>query len=326
MTRPTEERGVEALRRRAERALDEGRSRKVVEPLLERLLRTAPAGDPASLFAHRHLAELRLEVDPWSAALHLKKVVAANPDDDVAHSLMALAHALLGNYRSAVRSYRHALRVSPVNPWYHHNLGHLLDVALDTPRDALPHLEQALAHARPPEHEITASAAHCLARVGRLEEAGLLAAQALVEAPNNLEHLALLAWIDEGAPADRPVHPVASSMTSESSGDTGRTEPSPDTGDADEVARLFETHMVAAGMNDEHVALARALWADYQGAVKLRIKKPRVYAATCHYAVTQLRTEHRATQREIAELYGVHRQTLGSRYRSFCLHIDLSGR
>ncbi|MGE0789710.1 MAG: tetratricopeptide repeat protein [Sandaracinaceae bacterium] len=204
----SESRNVEALRRRAERAIDEGRSRRTLEPILEQILRVATEDHPARIFAHRHLAELRLEMDPWSAALHLRKVIVANPRDDIAQSLMALAQALLGNYRSAVTAYRRALQVAPQNPWYHHNLGHLLDVALNEPRAALPHLELALRESDPSEHEIAASASHCLARLGRLERARELALRACEEAPDSEDHRALLAWIDAGAPADLESHGV----------------------------------------------------------------------------------------------------------------------
>ena len=75
--------------------------RRVVEPLLERIVSLAPDGSDASVFAHRHLAEYRIEDHPWRALLHLRKVVGAHPDDDVVHALMGLSHALLANFRSA---------------------------------------------------------------------------------------------------------------------------------------------------------------------------------------------------------------------------------
>src|SRR5690606_11168904 len=110
-----------------------------------------------------------------------------------------------GNYRTAVSSYRRALSLEPKNPWYHHNLGHLLDVALDEPAAALAHLEVALAHAEPPEYEITASAAHCYARLGQLARALELAREAVHAAPHNGDHTALLSWIEAGAPPDASV-------------------------------------------------------------------------------------------------------------------------
>lgn len=299
-----DERGVEALRRRAERALDEGRSRKVVEPILERLLRLAPEGDPARVFAHRHLAELRLEQDPWSSALHLRRVVAAQPHDDISHSLMALAQALLGNYRSAVAAYRRALALSPHNPWYHHNLGHLLDVALDQPHVALPHLELALEHAAPPEHEITASTAHCLARVGRLEDAKALAEEAVDAAPAKPEHAALLRWIEKGAPPDEPLHPLRS--------DTKRERPRTERGDA--VTKLLDQHMGEAGFSAAQMERARALWSDYRDEREPRVKKPEVLAAAIHYAIALVHDLDGATQASVAKRYGVAAQSVSSRY------------
>ena len=122
---------VEELWERAEEALEA--SSKRAEGLLTQLASAADEGSDASLFAHRHLAELHLEDNPWKSALHLRRVLGYCADDDVVHALMGLCHALLGNYRVAVRSYREASTLAPQTPWYHHNLGHLMDVALDDP-------------------------------------------------------------------------------------------------------------------------------------------------------------------------------------------------
>ncbi|MEC7523961.1 MAG: tetratricopeptide repeat protein [Myxococcota bacterium] len=299
-----------------ERALDEGRGRKVVEPLLERLLGMAPEGDPAQVFAHRHLAELRLERDPWRAALHLRKVIAAHPNDDVSHSLMALAQALLGNYRSAVAGYRRALAITPNNPWYHHNLGHLLDVALDEPRAALPHLQMALDHADPPEHEITASAAHCLARCGRLDDALALAEEAAMAAPESKDHATLLDWIQRGAPPDEPSLPVGSGRRG---GPSEAPKPSFErvergcrTADAI-VEVLLERHMRDDGFSAEIRERARAMWADYRDEREPRVKKPEICAAAVHYAIALI-SGAGVTQASVAQRYGVAAKSVSTRY------------
>jgi len=198
MTRNGDER-VGQLRSEAEGLLRRARPRKELVPVLERLAAIAPEGSDDSTFAHRHLAELSIEENPWRAALHLRRVVQAHNADDVVHALLGLCHALLGNFRAAVTHYRRALTISPRNPWYHHNVGHLLDVALVTPRQALPHLRSAH-RLEPLEDEITASLAHCLAGCGEIAEARALADDAVRAAPRNREHRALLAWIERGAP------------------------------------------------------------------------------------------------------------------------------
>jgi tetratricopeptide (TPR) repeat protein len=197
-----EESGVDHLRRRAEQAIASEQGRRVIIPLLERLVSLAPDGSPASLFAHRHLAEYRVEEHPWRALLSLRKVIVATPDDDVVHALMGLAQALLSNFRAAIEAYKRALAISPRNPWYHHNLGHLLDVALDRPDQALKHLELAHKATAPNDHEIAASLAHCLARLGKLAEARTLAATAAAASPKNADHKKLLDWIERGAPEE----------------------------------------------------------------------------------------------------------------------------
>lgn len=295
-----EEGSVEVLRRRAERAMDEGRGRLEVEPLLERILSLADEDDPSRLFARRHLAELCLERDPWSAALHLRQVLAGEPADDVAHSLMALAQALLGNYRVAVSSYRRALRIAPENPWYHHNLGHLLDVALDDPRGAVAHFEVALEQADPAEHEITASAAHCFARVGRLAQAAELAGHAVEEAPDNEEHAALLAWIEAGAGPESTQANIAPFGRG-----AART---------DDVAAVLERNLREAGFTRREMERARALWSDYRDERAPRVNKPEVCAAAVHYAICLVLGQKRVTQVSIAKRYGVAPGSISTRY------------
>ncbi len=159
------------LREQAERALAAGQGRKVLEPLFERLVAAAEPGSEGAVFAHRGLAELRVQEHPWRALLHLKHVLAAQPRDDVAHAMAGLAHAISGHYRSSVASYRKATQCAPENPWYQHNLGHLLDVALEQPARALSHLRAAHETLGDEEPEVAASLASCLARRGPRERA-----------------------------------------------------------------------------------------------------------------------------------------------------------
>lgn len=189
------------LRERAERALASGRRGGDVLTVLETMTREAPDGSAHALFAHRHLAELQLSGSPWRAALHLRRLVQAGAADDSAHALMGLSQALLGNYRMAVAAYRRAIKLAPRNPWYHHNLGHLLDVGLSDSVAALDHLRMAH-RIQPEEDEIAASLAHCLARLGQLKEAQLMAQRAVRRSPRNREHAALLEWIKSGAPSN----------------------------------------------------------------------------------------------------------------------------
>jgi tetratricopeptide (TPR) repeat protein len=220
----TEESGVEQLRRRAEQAIASDQGRRVIVPLLERLVTMAPEGSTASLYAHRHLAEYRVEEHPWRALLSLRKVVAAQPDDDVVHALMGLAQALLSNFRAAVEAYRRALAIAPRNPWYHHNLGHLLDVALERPEQALRHLEIAHKATAPNDPEIAASLAHCMARLGKLDAARTLAAGAAAAAPRNADHKRLLEWIERGAPPETKIAPAPSRAPVSTSSNTVSTQ------------------------------------------------------------------------------------------------------
>jgi tetratricopeptide (TPR) repeat protein len=193
------------LRRQIEwtlaRAVDPGD----VLPMLHRLARLAQDGSDECLFAHLHLAELLVERDPWRAALYARRVLVHRPDDDRGWATLALCQTLLGNYRFAVSAYHHALMSAPKNPWYAHNLGHLLDVALGRAQEAIGWLRRAYQSATY-SGEVAASYAHALARVGRIAEARRVLARAMRRSPSR-EHSAMLRWLEQGAPADKD-HPL----------------------------------------------------------------------------------------------------------------------
>jgi len=292
---------LEQLRRRAETALERNGRGAEAETLLERIVELADQESEHALFAHRHLAELRLERHPWRAALHLRRVLAVRPNDDVPHALMGLCQALMGNYRVAVGSYRRALAIAPSTPWYHHNLGHLLDVALDQPRAAEPHLSEAI-RIEPDHDEILASYAHCLARLGKKDEAAQVARRARSIAPKNEEHARLLEWIEKGAPGVyESGHYEAPKLTTDD-----RT---------NAVRESFEKRMREAGYAPSQIDQARSLWTDFHGRREnLRMRKPEVYAAAVEYAIAQIHARRGATQAQIARRYGVAPGSLSSRY------------
>jgi tetratricopeptide (TPR) repeat protein len=178
-----------------QRALDPA----TVLPMLHRLSRVAPDGSEESLYAQRRLAELLADHHPWRAALSAKRVLALQPSDDGAWAILALCHALLGNYRCAVSSYTRALTLSPANAAYAHNLGHLLDVALGRPKEALPWLQ--LAYTRTQRRpDVAVSLTHALARAGAIEEAKQVSRRAIRAGDSAYlhEHVALAEWLAGG--------------------------------------------------------------------------------------------------------------------------------
>lgn len=196
---------TQELRRQIEWTLSRAVDPSDVLPMLHRLSRLADDGSDESLFANLHLAELLVERDPWRAALYARRVLAHRPDDDRGWATLALCQTLLGNYKFAVSAYHNALTSAPKNPWYAHNLGHLLDVALGRARDAVGWLRRAYQSAAY-SGEVSASYAHALARVGRLAEARKVLARAMRRGSSR-EHSALLRWLDQGAPPDKD-HPI----------------------------------------------------------------------------------------------------------------------
>lgn len=284
---------VEELWEQAEEAL-EASSRRA-EGLLSRMVSMADEGSDASLFAHRHLAELHLEDNPWKAALHLRRVLGHCAEDDILHALMGLCHALLGNYRVAVRSYREASSLAPQTPWYHHNLGHLMDVALDDPSGAERHLRRA--YELEPEHdEIIGSLAHCVARLGDLDEARMLAELAQEKGPCNPDHGGLLEWIKAGA-----TDTAASTATV-------RRPPS------DRVAETVQLKMGEAGFSRDEIERATQLWSDLQAHCELRVTKPEVLAAALEYAIAVVEQRPGCTQAEVARRYGVAPTSVSARF------------
>ncbi len=292
---------IEELWVEAEEALES--SSKRAEGLLTKLASKAEEGSEASLFAYRHLAEINLERNPWKAALQLRCVLAHCDDDDVLYALMGLCHALLGNYRVAVRAYGEAARLSPMTPWYHHNLGHLMDVALGKPDRAEAHLRRAF-ELEPDHDEIIGSLAHCVARLGDLPTAKQLAELALEKGPCNPDHRALIQWIDAGG-IDAPVTAVAPNSTL--GDDTAASS-------ADPVVASIQVKMREAGYTREQIERAKQLWADMQDRCDLRVTKPEVLAAALEYAIAVVERRPGCTQAEIARRYGVAATSVSTRF------------
>lgn len=166
MARPV---NVERLRSNIAWAVAHGLGARDLIPMLERLIEHAPKSSETRLTAERQLAELIVETSPWRAAV-LTHDVLKHQDDDRAWALFGLAQTLLGNHRVARKAYLRALARAPGCASYAHNLGHLIDVAFDQPREALRWLKQAYG-AAPHEEEIAASYAHALARTEQVAEA-----------------------------------------------------------------------------------------------------------------------------------------------------------
>ncbi len=76
---------------------------------------------------------------------------------------------MLGNFDAASQAYHRAVHQDPKNPWYRHNLGHILDEALGLPTQAWPHLKIA-AELLPDEPEVQDSLEHCKGRIERRNE------------------------------------------------------------------------------------------------------------------------------------------------------------
>lgn len=315
-----------SLRRRAEQALAAARPRDQVEGLLRSLAARAEDGSEDSIFAHRQLAELVLEDNPWSAALHLRRVLKHDDCDDIAHALMGLCQALQGNYRMAVGAYRRAVAICPGNPWYNHNLGHLLDVAVGAPAEAIGYLRKAH-RAQPLQEEVGASLAHCLGRVGHAAEGADLTRALLAKHPRHDDLRKLLAWLEKGAPEKGDV--VAgpqlgmSAITAPPRAAPPPEAPTPDAA----IQSAVRKSLRSAGMHDSLVDRALRLWSDLR-LVARRERDPvpsNAWIAAIEYALARI-DGRPLSQKELAQRYSIHPSTLSTRFQTLRALLHLTPR
>jgi len=236
---------------------------------------------------------------------------------------MGLAQALLGNYRAAVSAYREAVRLAPQNPWYHHNLGHLLDVALERPNDALPHLEEAH-RLEASQHEVLASLAHCLAKLGRLQDAADIASLAVALAPQNDHHRSLATWIRKEA---RENERQSDAVLPEEPLPESALERAAERGPLVEVAEVLQARMPRAGFSSDEIETALDIWDEYWVCADPSPRvSAKVYAAAVAYAVVTVYELNGITQAHIADQYRVSRSALGRRYRELVKVLTLKPR
>jgi Tfp pilus assembly protein PilF len=183
-----------ALQTELARAIDAGRSRAFVLPRLETLAALAEEGSGAWAFAQQYLAELQLTQAPWRAALHARRLSISCPRSDIGHALLALVQLIQQHPKAALTSYRRALALCPKNPWYLHNVGHLLDVTQNEPQQGLPYLTHAH-ELLPDDDEICASLVHCTARCGDLSLAQRILQAQLALHPTSDALCELRAWL-----------------------------------------------------------------------------------------------------------------------------------
>lgn len=300
---------LNTLRIRAEQALQRDLPKEHVRGLLETLAARAVEGSPEACFANRHLAEMLLEDSPWRAALHLRRLLKSCPEDDAGHALMGLSQALQANYRMAVSSFRRAVAISPANPWYHHNLGHLLDVALSRPQDAVGHLQRAF-RAQPSQEEVGASFAQCLGRLGRCAEGVEIVVALLQRHPRHTELLALKSWLERGAPASGRGPSVL-----------GRSAARRQRAEVSEAAQApIHDALTKLGRAEAHVDMALKAWASYVAASPTAVTADRPTIAALDYIAAR-RLKQRVTQKVLAVEHGVTAGALSVRYSKIRLRL-----
>ena len=328
------------LRHQIEWALARALDPRDVLPLLHRLARLAPEGSDENLFANLHLAELLVERDPWRAALYARRLLSRRPDDDRGWATLALCQTLLGNYRFAVSAYHRAIASAPKNPWYAHNLGHLLDVALGRADEAIGWLKRAYQSAAY-SGEVAASYAHALARVGRIADARRVLSRAMKRSSSR-EYSALLKWLEQGAAADKdhplprpaPIHAMtARDRDAEEGGPAGRRdEPSARrqirSPLAAELDGVLSRGLASLPLDAKQRARAKALARDAMSYF-LRPAGARgtaaVHAVAAAVAYAIVFVDHvPLTQAEVASCFRVSVASLRGRFSELRSHLDLT--
>jgi hypothetical protein len=323
------------LRKDVEWALRRALDPNDVLPMLHRLARTATPGSEEIVFAHRQLAELLAEKHPWRAALYARRVLADRPEDDRGWALLGLSQTLLGHYRFAVTAYQNALACSPKNPWYAHNLGHLLDVALDRANDALFWLRSAYSGAGG-NADIAASLAHALARAGQVPEAKKVLARAMKRGVSK-EHGALMRWLergalpeeDSGAPRSGSHAPSSSHHAASASGSAGvrtatakraRTKPARGAVKTAPVEAALARGMESLPLDAKQRASAHELARD--AAHHVDVAAPESVAAAIAYGIVFI--DHvPLTQAEVAATFRVSVSALRGKFGELRAQLDL---
>jgi hypothetical protein len=329
---------AQELRRQIEWTLARAINPSDVLPMLHKLVRLAEDGSDEDVFAHLHLAELLVERHPWRAALCARRVLAHRPDDDRGWATLGLCQTLLGNYNFAVHAYHRALTSAPKNPWYAHNLGHLLDIALGRAAEAVVWLKRAHEGAADSD-EVAASYAHALARDGRIADARKVLVRA-TRRGSSREHLALLKWLDQGAPPDkdhplpRPtaLHARASAALPATNANEAPPRPALRGAAAAELEEVLTRGLASLPLDAKQRARARALARDAGArfAQVARVARPAASRATSlsalaagvAYAIVYV--DHvPLTQAEVAACFRVSVASLRARFGELRAHLDL---
>jgi hypothetical protein len=188
-------RNPDRLERSIHHAIEQNFEPHELRPMVERLAQITPPGSLPWAFATCKLAELLVDTHPWRAASLARLVARRLPEHHFSRGLLGLALTVLGHYRSAAGAYREALALAPEDPWYAHNLGHLLDVSLGDPREGVYWLR--VAYRVEPHVEIAASLAQALGHVGRAKEGLRVLRRGLRGEPGTAQHQELAAWLTE---------------------------------------------------------------------------------------------------------------------------------
>lgn len=311
-----------SLRARAERTLREAPDpASAALPLLHRLVRLAPPGSEDADFATRNLAELLADRSPWRAAVLARRLTVQNPDDDRAWATLALCHTLLGHYRAASAAYERAVLLAPDNATYAHNLGHLLDLALDAPARAVELL--AFAHrASPGSASVAASYAHALARAGRVVDAARVVDDA-ARLGRSRELEALGRWIARGAPEEGRSSPRARPLVEDARGEVpARRARRPRRATA--LAELLDHGLARLPLDPAQRASAKALARDAGDAGAHRAAgDPEALAAAIAFAVVYV-DGLPLTAAEVAAPFRVAVSRLRGRFADLRTRLELT--
>lgn len=248
-------------------------------------------------FVERRLGEIYLQLKFLDKAReHFSAAVRLNTKDPLSHYFLALAMFLGGHVKSTLNYIRKAIAMKPDDAEFYYLHGLAL---LQMRKYALAEINFRRALEFKPKHIPSYLE---LARVSicrkENDDAVRFLKRVLSIAPDHLAAKALL-------------RKIATSKKQDAQEKTTRIE------------SMFDQKMQELGYDHTQREKAKKLWRDFLRKRKLKIRKPEVWAAAIHYAISRLEFHIEENQNFLAEVYGVSKKSISLAFQDICATVRL---
>lgn len=287
----------EWLRQQAERKISEGEFKEAVS-LLQRL-RGACVEKKQRGFVEKRLGEVYLHLKFLDKArVHFQQSINLNGSDAQGHYLYGLTLYLSGKPEAGAASLRKAIALQPGEPDVYHTLSLVLS-SMGRWHQAEMALRQALEF-NPHHVPSLVELGRLLAKKGQPRQASLYLRRSLQIDPDQTLAKQLLQTLGQRG---------RGRLT-----ELERTE---------QVEQLFLARMEEAGYDELQRERARKLWRDFVRRRRLHLRKPQVWAAAIHYAMSRLEFFPEENQKELAARYEVSSRSISSAFQDICATLRL---